>query len=55
MVGVVAEKMDSDFWREGSEKEGEVAGLQGDEGITRGVLGFVRGGKSTRDINDGNV
>ena len=51
----MAEKMDNDFWREGPEKEGELAGLQGEEGITGGVLGFVRGGKSTRDIKDGNV
>ena len=26
-VGVVAEKIDNDFWREGLEKEGEVVGL----------------------------
>ena len=52
---VVVEKIDSDFWRVGSEKEGEVVGLQGEVGITGGVLGFVRGGKSIRDVKVGTI
>ena len=54
-VGVVAEKIDSDFWRVGSEKEGEVVGLQGEVGITGGVLGLVRGGKSIGDVKVGTI
>ena len=54
-VGVVAENMDSDFWREGSKKDGDEARLRGEVTTAGGVFKFVRGGKSTRDINDGNV
>ena len=52
-MGVVAEKIDSDFWREGSEKEGEEIGLWG-EGIGPGGGGSrERGEKSTADSRAG--
>ena len=52
-VGVVAVKMESDFLREGSKKDGDEVGLLEDGGSVKGVRGCERGGKSTREVNDG--
>ena len=54
-VGVVAVKMDNDFLREESEKEGDVVGLLEDGVTNGGVLGCESGGKSTREVKDGRV
>ena len=42
--GVFSEKILKDFCKDGSEKDGEVTGLCGDEGVGPEVM---RGGKST--------
>ena len=53
--GVEAEKIDRDFWRVGSEKEGEEVGLRGEDGRAGGVVEVGRGGKSTREEKEGTV
>ena len=45
--------MESDFFREGSVKDGEEVGLLEEGGSDGGVRGCGRGGKSTSEDNDG--
>ena len=51
--GVVAVKIESDILREGSEKDRDEVRLLEDGGNIKGVRGCERGGKSTREVNDG--
>ena len=51
--GVVAEKIDREFWREGLEKEGEVVGLQGEGGSDGEEVVEGSGGKSTSEEKEG--
>ena len=49
--GVEAVNTSRDFFREGSEKEGEVVGLCGEGARLRGGTSGKRGGKSSEESN----
>lgn len=51
-MGVLSEKMSSDFCNDGSEKEGQSTGLRGCD-VTRGIDG-LRGGKSDSEKRGGS-
>ena len=55
VVGFFVEKIDRDFWREGSEKEGDVQGLSGEGACEAGDTALGRGGKSSCDNKEGTT